>query len=568
MTIQLPSVSRGLQSEKNHLPKNHLQTLLDGFCDFSGVEKSGLLFKGLSLNSKKVHEEFLFLACAGSSPVNQTKGKKEANKTVQHGIAYAGDAINRGATCIAWEPTESLEDMPVSCMVENKPDVPLIRVELLHEKVGEISARFYGHPSRSVNMIGITGTNGKTSTTHFIAQLMHAIDGNENSDCAVIGTLGNGLYGQLEKSTHTTPDAVTLQALIAEFRDKQVSHIVMEVSSHALSQGRVNSVEFDTAVFTNLTRDHLDYHGNMESYAQEKLKLFQCPTLKNIIVNKDDLFSKEIIEMLTLAQSQQNNSEVGIADIISCSRLDSSANYYARDIVLDRKGISFTLCVNASDKQQSSDEKNYQVNSHLVGDFNIDNLLAAIAVLHQHNYQIEEIITAVKEITTVSGRMELINVKDMTDESDLHEIPLIVVDYAHTPDALEKGLIALRAHAHGNLVCVFGCGGDRDKGKRSLMAEVAEKYADQIMVTSDNPRTESPEQIIADIMDGFNNREKVFTEIDRKKAINKILQTVNKEDVVLIAGKGHEDYQEINGERLPFSDSDCVLSFYSSEYKH
>jgi UDP-N-acetylmuramoyl-L-alanyl-D-glutamate--2,6-diaminopimelate ligase len=562
MTIQLPSVSPGLQQEKKRFPKNHLQTLLDGFCDFSGDEKSGLVFKGLSLNSKKVHEEFLFLACAGSL-VNSGEAIQS-----QHGIAYAGDAINRGASCILWEPTEEIDTMPASCAVKNKPDVPMLPVESLHEKAGEIAARFYGHPSRAVNMIGITGTNGKTSTAHFIAQLYHRLsaglagEGNtEGNTTAVIGTLGNGFYGQLETSSHTTPDAVTLQGLIAEFRDNQAKTVVMEVSSHALAQGRVNSVEFDTAIFTNLTRDHLDYHGNMERYAEEKLKLFQCPGLRKIIVNHDDPFSHNIIHWLETQKDNENDKVK--ADLLSYSRKESSANYFAKEIKLDHSGISFTLCLNL----QGHSEKTYTVNTPMVGDFNVENLLAAIAVLHQHDYDMETIVAAVKELNTVPGRMEQVS-NTIEREQQTGALPLVIVDYAHTPDALEKVLKALRAHTQGKLICVFGCGGDRDKGKRPLMASIAEQYSDQVMVTSDNPRTEPAEQIIAEIMTGFNSTDKIVSEIDRKSAIETVLREADAMDVILIAGKGHEDYQEINGQRFPFSDVACVNAFYSNRKDH
>ncbi|MDX2504068.1 MAG: UDP-N-acetylmuramoyl-L-alanyl-D-glutamate--2,6-diaminopimelate ligase [Gammaproteobacteria bacterium] len=568
MKSLLPSVGQ----EKKHYPHNHLQTLLDGFVDFRGVENCELVFKGLSLNSKKVHEQYLFLACAGSS-ARTSAGKK--NKP-QHGIAYAGEAINRGANCVAWEPTHELGSMPASCVVKSGPDVPLIRVAVLHEKVGEIAARFYRHPSRSLDVIGVTGTNGKTSTAHFIAQLVHAMDAKNNTDkCAVIGTLGNGIYGELEKSTHTTPDAVTLQALVADFQSQQAGTLVMEVSSHALAQGRVNGIEFDTAIFTNLSRDHLDYHGDMKSYADEKLKLFQFPSLKHIVVNQDDEFSRDIIESV---HSQSSRKKI---DIVSYSRSDTTADYYAQNICLNREGISFTLCVSENTFPEHKSQVNYQIDSHLVGDFNIENLLAAVAVLNQRNYKINDIVSAISKVTTVPGRMEKIVIEHSTGHSTEHstghsteqsdeqivsmndQLPLIVVDYAHTPDALDKGLKALRAHTKGKLVCLFGCGGDRDRGKRALMAQVAEAQADSIMVTSDNPRTESAEQIISEILAGFKNMNKILTETDREQAIKRTLQSINADDVLLIAGKGHEDYQEINGERFPFSDKSCVLSFLS-----
>lgn len=518
------------QQSVKHFPHNHLQSLFDGFVDFSGVENCAITFKGLSLNSKKVHEEFLFLACAG------------VGKASQHGVAYAGEAINSGASCIVWEPTEELIDMPLSCPAEIAGailHVPLIKVADLHEKVGEIAARFYQHPSHDLQVIGITGTNGKTSTAHFIAQMMTQLQ-RAAGQCAVIGTLGNGLYGALQQGTHTTPDAVTVQQLMAEFREAQAETLVMEVSSHALSQGRVNGVEFDCAVLTNLSRDHLDYHGDMQAYAAEKLKLFQFASLKQIIVNQDDAFAKQII---TSVQDSEHNK----VSLRHYSRIDSSADYFADDISHGVEGISFSLMARG---------EKFAVKTQLVGDFNIDNLLAAIAVLNSQGYELSDLVVAIAQLTVVPGRMEKIQLDQVAD------LPLLVIDYAHTPDALTQALQALKAHSRGKLICVFGCGGDRDQGKRPLMAQAAEQYAEQIIVTSDNPRSESPEDIIADILAGFESQDSVVVETDREKAIFTALELMTPADVLLIAGKGHEDYQEINGLRLPFSDKDCVRSFY------
>ncbi len=563
MTSQLPLArpSNRPMADKSqkHYPHNHLQSLLDGFVDFSGVENCTTAFKGLSLNSKKIHEDYLFLACAGVGHASQ------------HGIAYAGEAINLGATCIAWEPTTEVNSMPATCPVEKADayvDVPLIQVEALHEKVGEIASRFYQHPSRSLNVIGITGTNGKTSTAHFIAQLIHGMEAVPCSSIAVIGTLGNGFYGQLEQSTHTTPDAVTLQELIAKYRDAQAETLVMEVSSHALSQGRVNGVAFDCAIFTNLTRDHLDYHGDMKSYADEKLKLFHFSSLKQVIVNQDDAFADVILDSLKadslrneLAASDSAVSESEKVSLVGYSQKDKSADFYASDIQLSSDGISFALHVK---------EAVFTVKTHLVGDFNVENLLAAIAALHSQGYEINTIVANVEKLTVVPGRMEKIILAKHEVQKDAAraDLPLIVVDYAHTPDALDKALCALKAHTKGKLICLFGCGGDRDKGKRPLMAKIAQQQADRIVVTSDNPRTESAEQIIEEIISGFDNLDNVVTEIDREKAIHLTLQSMTADDVVLIAGKGHEDYQEINGQRLPFSDKDGVLSFYMKGQRH
>jgi len=520
------------RSNKNHFPHNHLQSLLDGFVDFSDHENYKLLFKGLSVNSKKVHEGYLFFACAG------------VGNNLHHGIAYAGEAINCGATCIVWEPTTELHEIPLSCRAEvagKKFEIPVISLPELHEKLGVIAARYYQQPSHELNVIGITGTNGKTTTAHFIAQLLTIMD---HSPCAVLGTLGNGLYGQLVESTHTTPDALTLQSLIAQYKQQGAQSLVMEVSSHGLAQGRVNGIEFNTAVFTNLTRDHLDYHGDMQGYAEEKLKLFKISSLQQVIINQDDELSQRIVDIV--------NKQQQIA-IKSYSRQDSSADYYASNIVLNSQGMCFNLRVEAN---------NYVVKSHLLGDFNVDNLLAAIATLHSQGYPLADLCAAVACLDNVSGRMEKVTLP----ENSLAPA-LLVVDYAHTPDALEKVLNALKQHAQKNLYCVFGCGGDRDKGKRPLMAKIAEQFADKIIVTSDNPRTESAEQIIADIMSGFVQPENVLIEVDRAKAIHQTLSLLTANDVLLIAGKGHEHYQEINGQRLAFSDQQTIQNFYMNQYK-
>ena len=543
MNLTLPPVviqtkkDKGLEQQETS-QHNHLQTLLDGFVDLSEVKKYEPVFKGLSDNSNKVHEDFLFLASAGRYIVMDDHTKKWP----QHGIAYAGDAIKRGAILIAWEPTEELREMPFSCVVNGRADVPLIKVELLHEKIGEIASRFYQHPSHGMNIIGITGTNGKTSITHFIAQTVSAMkklsDLSEAKKCAVIGTLGNGIYGELEESTHTTPDAVTLQALLAEFKDQDVKTVVMEVSSHALAQGRVNGVEFDTAVFSNLSRDHLDYHGDMDSYGEEKLKLFRFTSLQHIVLNLDDAFAEKII-------AEIRNEQVS-ASVVTYSKEHKNADYFADNIVMNSNGISFDLLT------QSTAKKTYTIKSQLLGDFNIENLLASIAVLHQQGYALAQIAAQIAKVSTVPGRMEKVGIdKEQT---------LIVIDYAHTPDALEKSLMALKSHTQGQLICVFGCGGDRDKGKRPLMARIAEAQADKVIVTSDNPRTESAEQIIADVMQGFNDKKSIIVEVDREQAIRTAIQYAAADDVILVAGKGHEDYQDIQGVKRPFSDKACILA--------
>ncbi len=540
MKSYYPLSIASISSEKKNYPHNHLRSLLDGFIDFSGVENSDITFKGLSTNSKKVHEEFLFLACRG---VNATEGL-----IPQHGIAYAGEAINLGATYVIWEPSDELQQMPQSCSVGESRVVPLLACEALHGHVGEIAARFYQYPSHALNVIGVTGTNGKTSVAHFVAQMLSET---LNTSCAVIGTLGNGLYGKLETSTHTTPDAVTLQKLMAQYKKEASQYLVMEVSSHALSQGRVSGTQFDCAVLTNLSRDHLDYHVDMQAYASEKLKLFMMDSLQSIVLNLDDPFSQTI-----MAKLQEKKST---AILCTYSKENSSADYFATDIQLNQNGMSFKLCVN---------DEVHVINSDLIGDFNIDNMLASIVILHTQGFSVKKIVKALAQVKTVAGRMQ----KIMINGSQKNISPLIVVDYAHTPDALDKALTSLKKHLpnknKGKLYCIFGCGGDRDKGKRPLMANVAQALADYIVVTSDNPRTEDEQAIISDITAGFSSMNNITIEQDREQAIRQTLALLTKDDILLLAGKGHEDYQEINGQRIYFSDQDIVRAFYKKLSRH
>ncbi len=540
MTYPLTLPNSSVGSRKKDYPHNHLMSLLDGFIDFSELEKHTLTFNGLAINSKNVHEGFLFFACAS------------VNNNLQHGIAYAGSAINSGASCILWEPTHQLNELPVNCSVDGRC-IPLIRIENLSQKIGEIASRFYQNPSQNLKIVGITGTNGKTSIAHLIAHFITCIPvqtmiNNERSGakkCAVIGTLGNGLYGKLEKSQYTTPDAVTVQALMAQYKKSQADTLLMEVSSHALSQGRVNGIAFDTAVFTNLTHDHLDYHYTMQSYGEEKLKLFQVPSLKQIVLNQDDELS--LLIYASIEKHSELDEHFNAPKIVSYSKKDKNADYFAKDFCFDHTGTAFVLCTN---------NEEYYVNSPLIGDFNIDNLLATIAVLEIYHYPLEHIIKFIKTITTILGRMEKVSIES------INPLALIVVDFAHTPDALEKALESLKMYVKGKLYCIFGCGGDRDRSKRPLMAKMAEQIADIVIVTSDNPRNESEEQIVSEIMSGFNDTTHILIEYNREKAIQQTLAKLNSDDVLLIAGKGHEHYQEVKGQCLPFSDQDTVRSFY------
>lgn len=451
--------------------------------------------RGLQLDSRKVQPGDAFVALRG---------------TRQHGIEFAERAAQNGAVAILAEtPIES-----------SGVTLPLIGIDALGEHIGEIAAHWQGDPTTSMDVVGITGTNGKTSTVQLLAQAL-SVNGRS---AASIGTLGAGRYGDLEAGERTTPDAIVLQALLADFRDAGVSNVAMEVSSHALAQGRVNAIKFDIAVFTNLSRDHLDYHGDMESYAAAKARLFQWPGLATAIINIDDAFGRQLLARLPAGVS---GLSVGIDN--------DDADIGASDVRSDGAGLHFHL---------RSPWGSANVDSRLLGRFNVANLLAVVGCLARSGIAFDSIIKTLPQLEPVAGRMNPIDAGDV----------VLVVDYAHTPDALEQALTSLRAHCTGKLICVFGCGGDRDQGKRPQMAEVAERLADAVIVTDDNPRSESGDAIVAQIMAGFANPERAMVERDRERAIHLAAMAASAGDIVLIAGKGHETYQEIGEQRLPFDD--------------
>ena len=457
------------------------------------------IVRGMSADSRALKTDDVFIALVGATT---------------HGLKFAKHAQDIGVAAILFEtpaPDGFVE-------TDNTIAVPALR-----RKCGVIANRFYSKPSESLQMLGVTGTNGKTSTVQLIAQAL-SLNG---TTAGTIGTLGAGLYGKLVEGERTTPDVIAVHGFLADMRDAGASHVAMEVSSHALDQGRVDAVAFDIAVFTNLTRDHLDYHGSMEAYGEAKAKLFVWPTLSAAVINYDDVFSEALIGKLS-----------GDVNLIALSsRGHEAANLHARNIRLNAGGISFDLC---------RAEVALAVQSPLLGRFNVDNLLAVAGSLLALDWSLETIAEVLPKLSPVGGRMSRVG--------GTNGKPLVVVDYAHTPDALEQALANLRSHTMGKLICVFGCGGDRDKGKRSVMAAIAERGADVVIVTDDNPRTENGDEIVSDIQKGFSNPDRVFTQRDRAKAIAVALTQAGSTDVVLIAGKGHETYQEVNGVKFPFDD--------------
>ena len=403
---------------------------------------------------------------------------------------------------------------------------PVLWIDNLRTHLGEIAARFFGHPSDALRVIGVTGTNGKTS----IVQLLGAALQGLGARAATIGTLGAGLVGAVDAGERTTPDVISVHGLLAAFRAAGATDVAMEVSSHALDQGRVDALKFELAVFTNLTRDHLDYHGDMRAYGAAKARLFAWPGLKAAVLNVDDAFGRELAAGLSADVARLRYAVESADADIRASAVHSGV-----------EGLRFRL---------HTPWGQGDVATPLLGRFNVANLLAVAGCLGALGYSFAKIHNAVQQLRPVAGRMNRLG-----GERDL---PLAVVDYAHTPDALEQALSSLRAHVTGRLFCVFGCGGERDRGKRPQMAAIAEALADRVIVTDDNPRGEDGDAIVAQIVAGFARPRAVTVQRDRARAIALALSEARAGDVVLIAGKGHEPYQEIAGVRHPFDDVDVA----------
>jgi len=474
-----------------------------------------LEISGLCLDSRKTQKGDLFFALSGEQ---------------LHGREFIDDAIKRGASVVLWESSTPRQEL--------RGDVPVYGVPDLKNKVGYIAERFYGEPSKSQFVIGVTGTNGKTSVTQFIA---HALQ--QDGSCGVLGTLGNGVFGQLEKGGFTTPDAITLHTLLDDLRHENVNRVVMEASSHGLEQGRVAGVAFDVAVFTNLSHEHLDYHGNMQNYGRAKRRLFETQGLKYAVINIDDDYGRK---MLMSMPGAVGTVSYGFGDGKSGGVLPS---LLGSNLQLDRNGLRMHV---------ESDWGKGDLQVPLLGAFNASNLLAALGALLASGIGFDDALQRLSDVQPVRGRMQ--------GYGGANQQPLVVVDYAHTPDALRQVLVTLRAHAvtpagvvnAPGLWCVFGCGGNRDRSKRPLMAAAVEQLADKIIVTDDNPRTENAQVIVADILQGFTRVDDVLVIADRASAIEKAILCAAEDDVVLIAGKGHEEVQIIGDERLPFSDADEV----------
>jgi UDP-N-acetylmuramoyl-L-alanyl-D-glutamate--2,6-diaminopimelate ligase len=462
------------------------------------LEKLGLAIKRVESDSRRVVPGDVFLACRGEF----TDGRD-----------YIAKALENGAVAVLWEPSDGFVWNPAW-------QVPNLAVPQLSERAGIVASIVGQHPSQMMRVIGITGTNGKTSISHWLAQAFSLL----GQKAALIGTVGNGFYGELTETTHTTPDPVTVQHKLAEFR-RQGAHVVsMEVSSHGLDQARVNGVTFHTALFTNLTRDHLDYHHTMEAYGAAKEKLFHWQGLQNAVVNVDDSFGRDMAARL----------DRSLVRVISYGL--EQGDVHPQTLTASLDGLQMHVLTPWGETD---------IRSGLLGRFNAANLLACLATLCANGVDLDLAAQVLSKIQPARGRMQRIG--------GAHE-PLLVVDYSHTPDSLEKALSTLAEirPAGSQLFCVFGCGGDRDPGKRPMMGAIAEQIADVAVVTSDNPRSEDPQAILNDILAGMKSSCQV--EVDRERAIHWAVEQARAGDIVLIAGKGHEEYQDISGVKRPFSD--------------
>jgi len=473
-----------------------VRTLLEGWCD----TVPDVVITGIELDSRRVQPGQAFIAVAGAST---------------HGMVHLAEARARGASVVIHDGLAEALDA----------GIPAVSLPGLGDRLSSLGARFFHHPSAHLTIAGVTGTNGKTSTAHYIAQSWHRT----SHDAGIIGTIGYGPLRKLKAADMTTPDPISLQAMLSDCIDQGLEKVAMEVSSHALDQGRCDEVAFDVAVFTNLSRDHLDYHGSMEAYAAAKRRLFIDYHPAFAVVNLDDAEGKR------LAGEIANGTQVFTYGTNGSSELRGSV------LGMDSSGMTLSL---------ASPWGGGELRTGLLGAFNVSNLLAAAGTLGLLGMPWSQVMHQLEMMQAVPGRMHCLG-------GEINQ-PVVVVDYAHTPDALRQALTALRSHLHGRLVCVFGCGGDRDSGKRPMMARVAESLADRVVMTTDNPRGESPADIFEDMLSGLRAPGEVQVIEERAAAIRQAVRDSRPGDIVLIAGKGHEAWQELKGRKVRFSDEAAV----------
>jgi len=481
---------------------------------FSSVASADCLISELHNDSRNISPGCLFIAYPGAA----TDGR-----------LYMQQAVQAGAVAIIYDPI----DLPASLVLPKT--IPCIPLPHLSSSLATLACQFYGHPTQSMSITGVTGTNGKTTIAYQLAQA-HQLLGHSS---AYIGTIGQGHVSQLKPLINTTPDALHLQRLFHDYQQQSIDHVCMEVSSHALSEGRVEAVDFDHAIFTNLSLDHLDYHHTMQAYAEAKALLFAMPTLQWAIINQDDPYS---VLMASARSRTCQKLTYGLQD---------GCDVQARDCRYNMTGSDFDI---------HSPWGTRHVHVKSIGAFNIYNSLVVYSSLLAHGYAIDDVVTVMAQLNPSPGRMEIVAKE-----------PIVLVDYAHTPDALENVLSTLvRLKSQHDQPCclwvIFGCGGDRDKTKRPVMGRIASQLADRVVLTSDNPRTEDPALIIDDIARGVLPTANVEIMPDRREAIHHVLQLAKQDDIILIAGKGHEAYQQIGTQRFDFSDQDEVRAFFKNAH--
>ncbi len=483
-----------------------------------GIAAPDIRIEGLTLDSRQVSTKLAFVAIKGHT---------------QDGRDFIPQAISLGTKLILCQTDKSEEHGKM----EMRDHTVIVQFHRLGETLSALAAAFYDYPSNKMDTIAVTGTNGKTSVVQLLSQIKSSL----GYRSAAIGTLGSGIYeGQdtqwsQTEAANTTPDAILMQYLMADFVQHDVSQVAFEASSHALVQGRLNQVNTDIAIFTNLSRDHLDYHGDMENYAAAKRLLIQQPGLRTLILNQDD---NESERWRAHVLPGQNVVWTGLSE--SVNPVPQDRHCFATSVEYLDDGARFYL--------ETSWGAGW-VRTQLIGRFNIANLLCASAALLAQGVRFEDLINVLSNVTPVAGRMEMFVMKQRAN---------VVVDFAHTPDALTEALTALRKHTTGKLYCIFGCGGDRDVGKRPLMGKAAEIGADSVVITTDNSRSETPESIANDILDGMQFPQQVICEPDRETAIRQCLSSASPGDLILVAGKGHEDYQIILGQRNNYNEREVV----------
>ncbi len=488
-----------------------LRELLDGIVLDAEVQVPDVQVTDITDNSARVAAGGLFLACRGAR---------------HHGLDFARQAIAAGASAIVWESDsqQTFDNLPTQ--------VPCVPVPNLSHAVGVIADRFFAAPSRQIRVAGVTGTNGKTTTAWLVSQAMRKL----GCVTGYMGTIGYGIGTTLTPSALTTPGVIAVHRRLREMADVGATAVVMEVSSHGLEQGRVDAVHIRTAAFTNLSRDHLDYHGDMGTYGETKARLFDLDSLEHAVINTGDVFGAEL--------ATRCRGRVPVITVALADRACTAAPALTAEVLaIDQRGLSLHF---------GGAYGTAQMQSPLWGRFNAENLLVAAGLLLAAGYTLDAALGALATCSAPPGRMQIIGGRV--------SMPLVVVDFAHTPDALAKAIGVVRQHCAGKVTVVFGCGGDRDKGKRGEMGSVAAQLADRIIVTDDNPRNESPRVIVAAIVAGMEGAGNVQVVHDRAEAIRTAIETAEPADAVLLAGKGSESYQLIGTHTLPFADADVATA--------